>query len=253
MLRVVVLVHERASIGQDGLVAIVARGGELCGVVRFAIRFSILFEEGSAIEYFSTSEAAEVLRMPHATNSRHSTTKDRLAALETSFLQKLLVVLCAVECTFELVAIASNEGTATLFAAEVLSVHVLTLEDDKLTGDGPQTFRANLLSSAKDGDALHVAINAEHVLRDVLDLELLSSQFDTTGLAHEVFRVEKERFRRSNVLVSDGVSASLALVSKQLVEVGLTVWLLVLDHEFATDERLRTAGAHEVFRVVGLA
>jgi hypothetical protein len=130
---------------------------------------------------------------------------------------------------------------------------VLALEDDKLACDGTQTLRANLLPSSKDRDALDVAIDAEDILRDILNLELLADEPDTAGLANKMLRVEKQGFRSCDVLVSDRVSTCLALVSKQLVEVGLAIWFLVLDHELATDERLRATRANKMLRMVGLS
>jgi len=221
--------------------------------VSFAIRFSVLFEEGGAIEDVSTCEAAEVLRVEHASDGGHTAAKDGLAALVARLLEQLLVVFGTVERTFELVAVTADESATTLFAAEVFCVHVLPLQDNEFALDGPQALGTHLLSSAKDGDALHVTINAQHILRDLLHFELLSSQLDTTRSTDEVLRMEIQRLRRGNVLVPDRVAAGFALVAEELVEVGFAIRLVILNHELASNEGLRTAHTNEVVGVVRLA
>jgi hypothetical protein len=79
--------------------------------------------------------SALLRRTCHANNkstyaSVDTTTQNRLTTLETGLLEHQLVVLKTVKLSFILVAITTNESTTAFSAAEVLGMHVLSLQNN---------------------------------------------------------------------------------------------------------------------------
>jgi len=197
-------------------------------VVELAVSLVLVLEVLALHEGLTTNAAAKTLWMPGARKSSERTTDDGLAATSANFLDELVVALVAVVLAVVLLAVATHEIAATRGATIVLWVNLLAVDDDVISHDGLLAESAKLVLCLTDLDTNDLALHAEWIT--LIFLVFDAKKAGTALGASKVLGVVSA-VHETDALVDDGLLATVAALTEEIIVAVLAVHITLLLHE----------------------